>query len=109
MISKRFKFASAVAAATAVTLAGIGLVANEGASPIQAASAPSVQMPRMSLAKRLSREFEAMHRAIKNSVVCISVIQEVPETQANVPMQIPKQFRQMLPPGAFPLNPPSHK
>jgi len=109
MISKRVKFASAVAAATALTLAGIGLVANEGSSPTQAASMPSVQMPRMSLAKRLSKEFEEMHRAIKNSVVCISVIQEVPETQSSVPMQLPKQFQQMLPPGAFPLTPPSQK
>lgn len=109
MISKRLKFSAAVAAATAVTLAGIGLVANEGSSTIRAASMPSVQMPRMSLAKRLSREFEAMHRAIKNSVVCISVIQEVPQTVGSTPMQFPRQFQQMLPPGAFPLNPPQQK
>jgi serine protease Do len=109
MLSKRLKFTLAVIGATSVALAGIGLMAGEGASPIQAASMPSVQMPRMSLAKRLSKEFEALHRAIKNSVVCINVIQEVPQNSVNLPMQLPKQFQQILPPGAFPLTPPSHK
>ena len=90
MLSKRLKFTLAVIGATSVALAGIGLMAGEGASPIQAASMPSVQMPRMSLAKRLSKEFEALHRAIKNSVVCINVVQEVPQNSVDLPMQLPR-------------------
>ncbi|MGC8559225.1 MAG: Do family serine endopeptidase [Phycisphaerae bacterium] len=108
MLSKRLKFTAAVMGATAVALAGIGFIAGESSSPIQAASMSNAPMPRMSLAKRLSSEFEALHRAIKNSVVCINVIQEVPQSSDNLPMQLPKQFQQIIPPGAFPLTPPSH-
>ncbi len=109
MMSQRVKFVAAVAFATATSLAGIGLMESQGSTPVHAAPMASVQMPNMSLAKQLSHEFEMLHRAIKNSVVNVSVIKIIhsagPSSQPMQPMQLPPQLQHMLPPGAFSLTP----
>ncbi len=68
------------------------------------AAAISANNPDLASAQQLSRAFEDIQHAIKNSVVNIQVVKVIKGQSPNFQFhfQLPPGFRQMLPPGAVP-------
>ena len=98
------RLAGAMMAAAAISAAAIGGAGFFGTA--RAATAATVlSSPDLTVAQELSRAYEQLHNAVKNSVVNISVIKVIHQAGPQMHVQIPPGFGNLFPPGAFPLVP----